>query len=78
MNKLGFRLGGAAIGVLIGLALTALADMSINLLGEISGLAIRHALENLVPHSLPDQYVFALIVAFFSALGGIFVAENAN
>lgn len=78
MNKLGFRLGGAAIGVLIGLALTALADLSLDLIGDLSGLAIRRGLENLVPTSLSDQYVFALVVAFFSALGGILVAENAN
>lgn len=78
MNKIGFKVGGAAIGALMGFALTAIADLSLDLLGDLFGLGVRRSLGNLMPHAFSDQYAYALAVAFFSALGGMFIAENAN
>lgn len=78
MNRLGFRLGGAAIGVLIGVCLAAIADISLDVLEDLSGLALRRNIESLMPHSWSSQYGYTLVVGFFSALGGILISENAQ
>lgn len=78
MNGMGFRFGGAAVAVVIGFALTAMADIGLDILSEVSGLAVRRWIEDLTPSSFSDQYAYVVAVGFFSALSGIFIAENAS
>jgi hypothetical protein len=78
MNRLGFRLGGAAIGVLIGVCLAAIADITVDVFDDLSGLSLRRNVESLLPYAWSSQYGYTLVVGFFSALGGILISENAN
>lgn len=78
MNELGFRLGSAAVSVLIGLTLTAVADVSLDIIEDVLGLALKRGVEVMLPPALFHQYGYAFAVGFFSALSGTFIANNAN